>query len=188
MDEPAEGDLFLFSSKTIPGNEKSVLRIMNSFSEMGVDVVDNTQGLYHVSGHANRPDLVRMHELVRPRVLVPMHGEHRMLREHVKLAEEHGRPGIVAVNGTMVDLSGNRPTVAEYVEAGRIYLDGTTQIGAMDGVIRDRLRMARNGHVTVTLIIDEDGTALGEPWCDTIGLPETGLSNAPLIDVVEEDL
>lgn len=183
-----EGDTFLFSSKTIPGNERDVLSVANAYSELGVDVQDDANGRYHVSGHANRPDLLEIHDLTKPAMVIPMHGEHRMLREHVKLAEENGRPGIVAVNGTMVDLSGNRPTVAEYVDAGRIYLDGTTQIGAMDGVIRDRLRMARNGHVTVTLIIDEDGTALGEPWCDTMGLPETGLSNAPLTDVIEEDL
>ena len=81
-----EGDMFLFSSKTIPGNERGVIRIMNAFSEMGVDVVDDSSGLYHVSGHANRPDLEAMHDLVKPQILVPMHGEHRHLREHVKIA------------------------------------------------------------------------------------------------------
>jgi ribonuclease J len=62
-----EGDLFLFSSKTIPGNEKGVIRIMNSFSEIGVDVMDDRGGKYHVSGHANRPDLELMHEIMKPR-------------------------------------------------------------------------------------------------------------------------
>jgi len=183
-----EGDTFLFSSKTIPGNERGVLNIVNAYSELGVDVQDDAGGRYHVSGHANRPDLLEIHALTNPAMVIPMHGEHRMLREHMKLAEENDRSSIVAVNGTMVDLSGNRPSVAEYIEAGRIYLDGTAQIGAMDGVIRDRLRMAREGHVTVTLIIDEDGSALGDPWCDTLGLPETGLSRTPLVDVLEEDL
>ena len=186
--EMKEGDLFLFSSKTIPGNEKGVIRIINQFSEMGVDVVDDSTGLYHVSGHANRPDLETLHDVVKPQVLVPMHGEHRHLREHVKLAEGRGLKGVLAVNGMMIDLSGNNPKVTEYVETGRTYLDGSVQVGALDGVVRDRIRMALNGHVTVTVIIDEEDEPLGEPWVDLKGLPETGRSNAPLADVLEADL
>ncbi|WP_282061920.1 ribonuclease J [Roseobacter litoralis] len=186
--EMKEGDLFLFSSKTIPGNEKGVIRIINAFSELGVDVVDDSSGLYHVSGHANRPDLERLSEIVNPQVVIPMHGEHRHLREHVKIAEQNGRTGVLAVNGMMVNLSGNKPKIAEYVETGRTYLDGTVQIGALDGVVRDRIRMALNGHVVVTLIVDEDDEPLGDPWCELKGLPETGRSKASLVDVLEADL
>ncbi|TMV08005.1 ribonuclease J [Ruegeria sediminis] len=186
--EVKEGDLFLFSSKTIPGNERGVIRVINQFSEKGVDVVDDSTGLYHVSGHANRPDLERIHTLIDPQMIIPMHGEHRHLREHAKLAEAGGRAGIVAVNGMMLDLSGNRPSVAEYIETGRTYLDGATKIGALDGIVRDRIRMALNGHVTVTVILDEEDEPLGEPWCDTIGLPEIGRSRAALVEVLEEDL
>ncbi len=186
--EMKEGDLFLFSSKTIPGNEKDVIRVMNAFSEKGVDVVDDSDGLYHVSGHANRPDLERLTGIVKPQIVIPMHGEHRHLREHVKLAESNGMTGVLAVNGMMVDLSGNQPKIAEYVETGRTYLDGSVQIGALDGVVRDRIRMARNGHVVVTLIVDEEDEPLGEPWCEVKGLPETGRSNAALIDILEADL
>ncbi|QGX98019.1 ribonuclease J [Roseovarius faecimaris] len=183
-----EGDTFLFSSKTIPGNERGVARIMNNFSEMGVDVVDESGGLYHVSGHANRPDLSTMHKLVNPKLVVPMHGEHRHLREHVKLSKSNGFKGILAPNGTMIDLGGETPTVAEYVETGRTYLDGSVQIGALDGIVRDRIRMALNGHVMVNVILDEDDEPLGEPWCEIRGLAETGVSRAPLVDVLEEDL
>ncbi|WP_294225176.1 ribonuclease J [uncultured Shimia sp.] len=183
-----EGDLFLFSSKTIPGNEKGVFRIINQFSEMGVDVVDDSSGKYHVSGHANRPDLLRLHEIVNPTMVIPNHGEHRHLREHAKLANEAGRASIVAVNGTMLDLSGNKPSIAGYVETGRTYLDGNTQIGAMDGIIRDRIRMALNGHVIVTVLLDEDDEPLGDAWCELMGLPETGRSQAPLVDVLEADV
>ncbi len=186
--EMAEGDLFLFSSKTIPGNEKSVIRIINAFSEKGVDVVDDSSGLYHVSGHANRPDLERLQDIVNPQIVIPMHGEHRHLREHVKLADARGRTGVLAVNGMMIDLSGNAPRVAGYVETGRTYLDGSVQIGALDGVVRDRIRMALNGHVLVTLIVDEEDEPLGDPWCEVKGLPDMGSSNAPLVDVLEEDL
>ncbi len=185
--EMKDGDTFLFSSKTIPGNEKGVSRIINALSEKGVDVVDENSGFYHVSGHANRPDLDTVHKLIKPQILIPMHGEHRHLREHTKLAASNGLASILATNGTMVDLTGETPKVAEYIEAGRTYLDGKIQIGALDGVVRDRIRMGINGHVLVTLIL-EDNDPLGEPWVELSGLPETGTSHAPLADVLEEDL
>ncbi|MFX0541317.1 ribonuclease J [Roseovarius sp. S4756] len=183
-----EGDLFLFSSKTIPGNERGVIRIMNQFSEMGVDVVDDDSGRYHVSGHANLPDIEAMHDLIKPQIVVPMHGEHRHLREHVKICNAKGVRGVLAVNGMMIDLTAKSPGPAEHIETGRTYLDGTVRIGALDGVVRDRIRMALNGHVTVNVILDEDNESLGDPWCEIKGLPETGTSNAPLVDVLEEDL
>lgn len=183
-----EGDLFLFSSKTIPGNEREVIRIMNQLSEKGVDIVDDSMGDYHVSGHANRPDLETVQNIVQPQIVVPMHGEHRHLREHARMADRNGRAGVLAVNGMMVDLSGNEPRVVEYVETGRTYLDGSVQIGALDGIVRDRIRMALNGHVVVTVILDEQDEPLGEPWCDLMGLPETGRSNVPLVDILEQDL
>lgn len=186
--EVKEGDLFLFSSKTIPGNERGVIRIINAFSEKGVDVVDDTNGQYHVSGHANRPDLARLHGIVAPQMVIPMHGEHRHLRAHARLASEAGMQSIVAVNGMMLDLSGNAPSVAEYIETGRTYLDGSVKIGALDGVVRDRIRMALNGHVVVTVILDDEDEPLGEPWCEIMGLPETGTSNAGLVEVLEADL
>ncbi|WP_192967065.1 ribonuclease J [Phycobacter azelaicus] len=182
------GDLFLFSSKTIPGNEKGVIRIMNQFSERGVDVVDDSSGLYHVSGHANRPDLEQLHALVKPKILVPMHGEHRHLRQHARIAEEAGIASAVAVNGTMLDLSRDEPKVVDYIETGRVYLDGTVKIGALDGIVRDRIRMALNGHLVITVILDEEDEPLGEPWCDIKGLAETGTSDAALAEVIEEDL
>jgi len=182
------GDTFLFSSKTIPGNERGVIRIMNQMSEKGVDLVDDDGGRYHVSGHANRPDLERLHQLVSPKLVVPMHGEHRHLREHVKVAQAGGFKGVLAPNGTMLALSKDGADVVEYVETGRVYLDGRMQVGALDGVVRDRIRMALNGHVLVNVIIDENGEPLGEPWCEVMGLAETGTSRAPLVDVLEEDL
>jgi hypothetical protein len=117
-----------------------------------------------------------------------MHGEHMHLREHVRIARAKGIAGAIAVNGTMLDITGAVPTIAAYEEAGRTYLDGGVLIGALDGVVRDRIRMALNGHVTVTVIVDEEDEPLGEPWCDTMGLPEKGRSKAPLVEVLEEDL
>jgi len=183
-----EGDSFLFSSKTIPGNERGVIKIINQFSELGVDVIDDSSEHYHVSGHANRPDLTRLHNLMKPGVVVPMHGEHRHLREHVKLSNDNGLRGALAVNGTILDLSAEKPGVVDYVETGRTYLDGSVQVGALDGIVRDRIRMALNGHVTVNVILDEEDDPLGEPWCEIKGLAETGRSRAPLVEVLEEDL
>ncbi len=182
----AEGDLFLFSSKTIPGNERAVARIMNAYSEMGVDVVAEND-LYHVSGHANRPDLLRVHEILNPDIVIPMHGEHRHLREHTALARANGRASMVVVNGAVCDLTGKEPHVVEHVEAERLYLDGDILIGALDGVVRDRIRMALNGHVMVNVIL-EGNEPLGDAWVEIMGLPETGASRAPLVEVLEEDL
>jgi ribonuclease J len=186
--EMKEGDTFLFSSKTIPGNERDVLRIWNAYSEMGVNVIDDQGGKYHVSGHANRPDLEHVHRLILPDMLIPMHGEHRHLREHVRIATEAGIAAAIAPNGTMLDLTGDVPEVAEHVETGRLYLDGTALVGAMDGVVRDRIRMALNGHVTVTLIVDDGDQPMGEPWVELMGLPETGRGDRPLAETMEADL
>jgi ribonuclease J len=183
-----EGDTFLFSSKTIPGNERDVLRVWNAFSEAGVQVIDDQGGKYHVSGHANRPDLEHVHRLILPDMLIPMHGEHRHLSEHVRIATESGIAAAVAPNGTMLDLSGDVPEVAGHVETGRIYLDGTAQVGALDGVIRDRIRMALNGLVTVTLIVDEGDEPMGEPWVELMGLPGTGRGGRALAETLEGDL
>jgi len=182
------GDLFLFSSKTIPGNERGVIRIMNQLSEKGVDVVDDSSGKYHVSGHANRPELSEIHDIVSPQFLLPMHGEHRHLREHVKLGEAKGVSGLLATNGTMVDLSGNQLKVIDQIETGRVYLDGTVKFGALDGIVRDRIKLAVNGLIVVNIIIDENDEMLGEPWCELRGLADFGHSDCNFADVLEEDL
>ena len=183
-----EGDSFLFSSSVIPGNERGVIRIMNQFSEIGVDVFDAQDGTYHVSGHANRPDLEAVHDLLKPKMLIPMHGEHMHLREHAAIGASKGIASIVATNGAMVDLTGKRPQIVDNVESGRIYLDGSVLIGAMDGVIRDRIRMALNGHVTVSVIVDEDDNPFPDAWVEPMGLTERGRSNQPVAEQIESEL
>lgn len=183
-----EGDTFLFSSMTIPGNEREVGRVVNAFSRMGVDVLDNSERLYHVSGHANRPDLEAMHDLIQPQILIPIHGEHRMLHEHAKLVIARGMQSMVVPNGSVVDLTGAAPVLVDDVDTGRVYLDGSRTIGAMDGVVRDRIRMAIGGHVFVTLILDEDDDVLGDPWAEIVGLRPTGKGGLPLNEIIEEEL
>jgi ribonuclease J len=185
--ELKEGDTFLFSSKTIPGNEVSVGRIQNALSEIGVDIVDEQSGFYHVSGHANRPDLERMHGLLKPLILVPNHGEHRHLREHCKVGAAGGMTPVLAPNGSMVDLSGNKPGIVEHVDVTRAYLDGSRVIGALDGVVRDRMKLALNGLVIVALIIDEEDEPLEDCWVELRGLPEM-VGNQSLSEMIEDQL
>lgn len=187
--ELAEGDLFLFSSKTIPGNEVSVGRIVNQLAERGVDVVEDDPR-YHVSGHANRPDLEEMHKLTNPALVVPMHGEYRHLKAHAEMAQAAGRRAVIVPNGRMVALSGTPGKTVDEVETGRTYLDGTVLVGATDGVIRARLRMAMRGHLSISLVFDEEGRPMDGVWVAAEGLADThehGLE-AYLEAAIERDL
>ena len=186
--ELKEGDLFLFSSKTIPGNEVSVGHIQNAMAEIGVEIIDENSGFYHVSGHANRPDLEMMHDILKPQILIPCHGEFRHLREHARLAMSKGMASFVAANGMMVELSGNKPGVVEHIEVNRTYLDGEAYVGQFDGVIRERMKMALNGMVIVAVIVDESDEVIEDAWVSLKGLPEVGSSGAPLQELIEDQL
>jgi ribonuclease J len=121
-------------------------------------------------------------------MLIPMHGEHRHLREHMKLAHESGIASAIVPNGAMADLSGEEPRIVERIETGRSYVDGSALVSAMDGVVRDRIRLALNGLVVVTLILDEEDAPLGEAWVELLGLPGAGGSGRALDEVLETDL
>ncbi|MGM0583259.1 MAG: ribonuclease J [Pseudomonadota bacterium] len=171
-----EGDLVIFSSKTIPGNEPAVARLANQLSARGVKVVEETDaalthGRIHVSGHARRGDMQVFYDSLKPRLAVPMHGEHRHLAEQARFSVEQGVPCVPAPNGTVVDISGDRPVIIDEVETGRLYLDGETLIGAMDGVVRTRLKLARQGHVIAALVVDEKGELLADPEIRVVGGP-----------------
>lgn len=172
-----EGDTVLFSSRMIPGNEREVLKVYNRLAERGVRVIDADADAIHVSGHACRQELEELYALLRPRISVPLHGEFRHLVEHARLAEEWGSEhSIVAPNGSMVRLAVEgendaRPAVVDAVATGRVYLDGKLQVGALDGVIRSRLRMARQGHVSVAVTVDEDGEISADPVVKLMGVP-----------------
>jgi ribonuclease J len=183
-----DGDSFLFSSKTIPGNERSVNRIMNALSEIGVDVFDADDGLYHVSGHANRPDIEALHDLLKPEIVIPMHGEHLHLREHVLLARAKGIQAKIVTNGQMIDLAGEAPRMVDQVETGRLYLDGNVLIGSMDGIARDRIRMALNGHALVSVIVDEEDNALPDAWVELMGLAGRTRNGEDLAAHIENEL
>ncbi len=183
-----EGDTVLFSSKTIPGNEAGIYRLYNRLSENGITVIDGDMEHIHASGHARRDDLAEMYDAVKPRVAVPMHGEHRHLVEHAKWASRWGADrALIAPNGTMVRLDSSQPGPVEYIDTGRIYLDGTTQIGAMDGVIRQRLKLARQGLVVASIVIDEEGFLIADPDVRCFGAPgEREEWTAPLNEMIAE--
>lgn len=170
----AEGDTVIFSSKNIPGNEAGIYRLHNRLSERGVRIVDSDMQRIHVSGHARRGDLERVYRALRPRTAVPIHGEHRHLVEHAAWARRWGvSQAIVAPNGTVVRLDGNLPGPVEHVDTSRVYIDGATQIGALDGVVRERLKMARQGHIVCALVVDEEGELIADPEVRCLGAPKT---------------
>jgi len=169
------GDLVLFSSKTIPGNEDGIYRLYNRLSERGVRVIDGDMERIHVSGHARRDDLVAVYRALEPAVALPIHGEHRHLVEHAKWARQWGvAHAIVAPNGSVARLDGDSPGIVDEVEAGRVYLDGIAHVGALDGVIRERLKLARQGHVVAALTLDEEGELIADPAVRCVGAPRQG--------------
>jgi ribonuclease J len=179
----SSGDTVLFSSRTIPGNEAEIYRLYNRLSQKGVRVVDADMAQIHASGHAYRDELARMWEAVKPRIAIPMHGEHRHLVEHAASALRWGASqSIVATNGSLIGLDGNGPRIVDEIETGRVYLDGAVYVGSMDGVVRDRLKLARQGHVVVALVVDEDGDLIADPEVRLVGAPDTDA--LPLADLI----
>lgn len=187
-----EGDTVVYSSSTIPGNEKEVYRVYNMLSELGVQVVDADHADIHVSGHANRDELQRLYAHLKPRISIPIHGEHRHLSEHARMAPIWGAgEAVVAPNGAVVSIARSRedvgPKIVDSIETGRVYLDGETMVGALDGVIRGRLRMARNGLVALSLVVDETGELIADPEIRFMGAPEKGDNwPAPLDELIFE--
>ncbi|MEM9146101.1 MAG: ribonuclease J [Pseudomonadota bacterium] len=169
----SDGDTVLFSSKTIPGNEAGIYRLYNRLSEQGISVIDGEMERIHVSGHARRDDLSRIYRALKPQVAVPIHGEHRHLVEHARWAGEWGAArGIVAPNGSVVRLDGNAPGVIDEVPTGRVYLDGETHVGALDGVVRERLKLARQGHLVISIVADQEGELIADPEVRVVGGPQ----------------
>tara|TARA_A100001015_G_scaffold179055_1_gene199017 strand:- start:2819 stop:4492 length:1674 start_codon:yes stop_codon:yes gene_type:complete len=168
-----EGDTFLFSSKTIPGNEVIVNQVINNFVERGISVIDEENGRYHVSGHANRPDLIFLHQLLKPKLIIPMHGEMRHLFEHKRLAEAGGFSSVVVPNGSVLEISkGGRAEIVEDVSSGRIYYDGGRLINQVDNVIKTRIQMASRGHLSVSLLLEKNSIMENGIWVKSKGLPK----------------
>jgi len=168
-----KGDRVIFSSRTIPGNEKAVGRVINGLVRQGIEVITDRTHLVHVSGHPRRAELEELYGWVRPRIAVPVHGEALHLAEHAALARKVGVPQtVVCSNGDVVRLAPGPARVVDEVPQGRLYKDGRLIIDAEQRTVADRRRLGFVGVVSVALALDEKGGLAGEPVVELIGIPE----------------
>ena len=150
-----KGDVFLFSSKTIPGNELRVSYIIDQLERKEVQVIEDKNGLFHVSGHANKPDLKIFHNLISPDLFIPMHGEFRHLKEHIRIAKDSGIKTLLVQNGDVAQISNSASaSIIDKVEYGRIFLDGSVLIDEEEGVVSERKKLMYNGIVNVSILIN----------------------------------
>jgi ribonuclease J len=167
-----EGDWALFSSRTIPGNEKPVGQLQNRLRRLGVKVITDAEAPIHVSGHPCRDELAAMYQWIRPRVSIPVHGEQMHMEAHAKLARECQVPfALVPANGDLIRLDlPEGPKVVERVQAGRWAVDGDRML-PMDGtVVRNRAKLLWNGAVVASVVVDRKGRLLSDPRVSAPGL------------------
>lgn len=166
------GDMVIFSSRSIPGNEREIITIQNQMIEQGVEVVLDGPQLVHVSGHPRRNELRKMYEWTRPQIGVPVHGEAAHLAAHAKLMADEGIESVMPVrNGDMLRLAPGAPEIVDVVPHGRIYKDGNV-IGDEDATgIKRRRVLSWVGHVVIALVLDGQGELLADPEITCEGLP-----------------
>lgn len=165
------GDVVIFSSRIIPGNEKEIFRLQNDLVRMGVEVVTEKDEFVHVSGHPAREEMEELYRLLRPRLAVPVHGEARHLQEHARLARACGVPEAFEIsNGTMLRLAPGPVEVVDHVPTGKLCVDGPRLVRLDSEVLRNRRRMVFNGSAVVTVVMDRGGKLLGDPQLTALGL------------------
>ncbi|MEM7226922.1 MAG: ribonuclease J [Pseudomonadota bacterium] len=170
-----EGDAVVFSSRVIPGNEKSISALQNDLVLQGIKVITDREHAIHVSGHPARDELTRMYQWVRPEVAVPVHGEPRHLAEHAELARDCQVPeAIVAHNGALLRLAPGRPKILEEVTSGRLVLDGERLIPADSPILAGRRKLSQAGCALVTIVTDRGGKLIDQPVLSFEGLIENG--------------
>ncbi len=168
------GDRVIFSSRTIPGNEKAVGRVQNALADEGIEVITDQDAPVHVSGHPRRGELEQLYRWVKPKIAIPMHGEGRHLEAHARLAEKLGVSEVIrARNGTMVRLAPGPAKIIDDVPVGRLYRDGAIITRADDGQVRERRKLSFAGSVAVSLVLSEKGVLLADPEVALTGLPAT---------------
>jgi ribonuclease J len=179
------GDTVIFSSRTIPGNEKAILEIKNQLIEQGVKILEDGDALVHVSGHPRRNELRKMYQWTRPRIGVPVHGEAAHLVAQGSLMSASGIPEVAQVrDGDMLRLSPGAAEIIDQVPFGRIYKDGRL-IGDDQAMgIRDRRKLSFAGHVAVNVVLDEKYEIAGDPDLVAIGVAATDASGELLEDLM----
>jgi len=167
------GDAVIFSSKIIPGNEKKLYKLHNQLVKNEIDVVSEENEFVHVSGHPNREDLKDMYSWVKPKSVIPVHGEHRHMIEHINFAKEMQVPFPVQVeNGDIVQLfPGEKPEVTDKAPVGRMLVDGKISIGEDSQSLKERINISYNGMLEITIIINNLGSIIKNPIISHKGIP-----------------
>ena len=168
-----KGDAVIFSSKIIPGNEKKLYKLHNQLVKEGLEVISEENEFVHVSGHPNREDLKEMYGWIRPKCIIPVHGEHRHMIEHINFAKEMQVPNSVLVeNGDIVKLyPGSKPEVYDRAPSGKLYVDGNISVEEDAQSIKERKNLSSYGFLDVTILINSDGSLHDKPILTYVGLP-----------------
>ena len=183
-----KNDAVIFSSKIIPGNEKKLYKLHNQLVKEGIEVISEDSEFVHVSGHPNREDLKDMYDWIKPKSIIPVHGEHRHMIEHINFAKEMQVPYPVQVeNGDVVRLyPGNKPEVYDKAPSGRLFLDGIKSVEEDAKSIKERKNISANGFMEVTLMITPKGNIHNKPIITFKGLPI--FKNDEFIYSIEEEI
>ncbi len=166
-------DTVIFSSKIIPGNEKKLYKLHNQLVKDGINVISEENEFVHVSGHPNREDLKDMYNWVKPKCVIPVHGEHRHMIEHINFAKEMQVPNPVQVeNGDIVKFfPGNKPQVFDKAPSGRLYVDGIISVEENSKSIKERKTLSGSGYMEVTILVTPKGNIHKRPIFSYKGLP-----------------
>jgi len=180
----AKGDRVIFSSRTIPGNERAVGRIINALVLQGVEVITDRTHLVHVSGHPRRAELEDMLRWIKPRICIPVHGEALHLFEHGELARRLGVDDvIVCQNGDLVRLAPDPPAIIDEVPQARLYKDGRLIVEAEQRTVPDRRRLGFAGVVSVALALSRQGELAADPEVTLIGIPDANAEGDLMSDI-----
>tara|TARA_B110000438_G_scaffold279744_1_gene304424 strand:+ start:120 stop:1784 length:1665 start_codon:yes stop_codon:yes gene_type:complete len=183
-----EDDCVIFSSKIIPGNEKKLYKLHNQLVKNKIDVVSEENDFVHVSGHPNREDLKDMYSWIKPKSIIPVHGEHRHMIEHVNFAKEMQVPHPVQIeNGDIVQLfPGDKPKIIDKAPVGRMYVDGNISVGEESQCIKDRKNISFNGFLEITILINNSGLIVKKPIISFKGIPSNGEDSNFIFDLEDK--
>jgi len=183
----SRGDRVIFSARAIPGNEKAVDRVINGLVAQGVEVITDRTHLVHVSGHPRRAELLDMIGWVRPKILIPAHGEALHLAEHAGLARRAGVPQVLLCrNGDLVQLAPGPAAIVEEIPSGRVYKDGSLLVDAEARTVASRRRLSFSGLVSVALALSEKGALVADPEIELFGIPERDAAGASMTDIARD--
>ena len=180
-------DTIIFSSKIIPGNEKKLYSLHNEIVKKEVELITEETDFVHVSGHPNRDDLKDMYNWVKPESIIPVHGEHRHMNEHIKFAKEMQIPHALRIeDGDIVKIfPGKYPAIIDKAPSGRMYLDGNIAVGENSQSIKERRNLSLNGYLEITLILSNSGK-LSKPIISYKGIPEKDYDEKIIFEMEDE--